>query len=610
MFRLKASPQAQKLAERFPKKFSLKQGIPVLARSWKEPGFEIRPADVGVEVWAGGLSEHFRALGELMAWPAAEPWRKRRVAPAMDFRGLMIDASRNGVMRPEFFQSILPDLALMGFSHVCMYTEDTFEVPGHPLIGYRRGRYSRAELKGMAQAAAGFGLEMFPCIQTLGHLSQILKFKRYGGVRDTDSVLSVKSKETYKLLEELVRAASAPFQSRLINVGMDETWDLGRGSVFTPGKAVHPRRLYLEHVVKVMAICRKAGLKPMMWGDILMHGNLGDGSPHAAPIPRGMEVAYWDYWSEDRKGYARNIDKCRAWGFEPFIAPGLLTEDRHWSFHAKMELACGAFMETAKAKGVRRALLTRWGDDGTETPFRAAYASLAFFAEHCWRQKPEPVQTRRLAEAVSGAVWEDFTEPVRLECLDERALHSGANCAKALFWDDPLLRLYGVHVGKQRLAGRLKPVADGPLARAARRASPANRRTFAYIQAFGRALAAKVDLGNEACAAYLSGNRAKLRKLAASVPAISRLVEEVWQAHRDAWLEEKRPFGLEVLDVRYGGLLRRLEAFRQEVQDYLSGKVAKIEEYEEPGQKYLGDFPNIYWIWRTYNAVTTITTGR
>ena len=62
----------------------------------------------------------------------------------------------------------------MGLNAVCLYTEDTYEVPNEPFFGYLRGRYETSELKELDDYAADFGIEMFPCIQTLGHMEQVL----------------------------------------------------------------------------------------------------------------------------------------------------------------------------------------------------------------------------------------------------------------------------------------------------------------------------------------------------------------------------------------------------------------------------------------------------
>lgn len=58
--------------------------------------------------------------------------------------------------------------------------EDMFEMVGQPMFGYKRGRYTLDELREIDQRAAAFGLEVIPCIQTLGHLEQVRILNRSG----------------------------------------------------------------------------------------------------------------------------------------------------------------------------------------------------------------------------------------------------------------------------------------------------------------------------------------------------------------------------------------------------------------------------------------------
>src|SRR5439155_1833489 len=171
-------------------------------------------------------SDYFKALVAHICSPNRT---YLRMEPAFEFRGLMIDVSRNGVLKRDYLRKIIAQLALLGINYLALYTEDTYEVSGHPLIGYKRGAYSKSELKGLAEHAEELGIEMFPCIQTLGHLSQVLKFEQYSPVRDTGDVLSPKTAETYRLVESLIESAAEPYKSKLIHIGMDETWGLGTG---------------------------------------------------------------------------------------------------------------------------------------------------------------------------------------------------------------------------------------------------------------------------------------------------------------------------------------------------------------------------------------------
>src|SRR6187402_1947416 len=254
MFKLEPVPAHRALCEAFPKQLSLDKGTRVRARPYAKPGFAISRERGEVSIQHATRSDWFRALGELLRDPELP---ELAISPELDERGLMLDASRNGVPHVASLEQRIVELALLGINQLTLYTEDTYEVAGHPLVGYLRGPYSATEIRRLVRLAKQFGIEMFPCIQTLAHLEQVLQYKKaYGKLRDTASVLSVKAKGTRDFVAALIESASAPYESKRIHVGMDEPWDLGRGSVFQIGKAIDPRELYLTHLKTVSKLCR------------------------------------------------------------------------------------------------------------------------------------------------------------------------------------------------------------------------------------------------------------------------------------------------------------------------------------------------------------------
>ncbi len=74
-------------------------------------------------------------------------------------------------------------------------------------------------MKALDDYAHALGIEMIPCIQTLGHLEQILQWPAYAEYRDTAGILLAGEDKTYALLEKMIAAASAPFRSKRIHVG-------------------------------------------------------------------------------------------------------------------------------------------------------------------------------------------------------------------------------------------------------------------------------------------------------------------------------------------------------------------------------------------------------
>lgn len=95
--------------------------------------------------------------------------------PRFKTLGLMLDASRNAVPSGDTVKYLLRRMALMGINTLMLYTEDTYEVGSQPYFGYLRGRYAQTELRELDDYADKLGIEMFPCVQTLGHLAQMLR---------------------------------------------------------------------------------------------------------------------------------------------------------------------------------------------------------------------------------------------------------------------------------------------------------------------------------------------------------------------------------------------------------------------------------------------------
>ena len=83
----------------------------------------------------------------------------------------------------------------MGYQEVYLYTEDTYDLPDYPFFGYMRGKYSPEEIRFLDEKSCSLGLELIPCIQTLGHLerfSSLGKAALHFAIRQT-SFLSMKT---------------------------------------------------------------------------------------------------------------------------------------------------------------------------------------------------------------------------------------------------------------------------------------------------------------------------------------------------------------------------------------------------------------------------------
>jgi len=73
-----------------------------------------------------------------------------------------------------------------------------------------------------------------------------------------------------------------------------------------------------------------------------------------------------------------------------------------------------------------------------------------------------------------------------------------------------------------------------------------------------------------------------LREIAdGTVPELRKTVDDLWRCHRAMWLATYKPFGLEVIEGRYGGIRTRLESLSLRLDDYLAGRIDEIPELKE-----------------------------
>ena len=96
----------------------------------------------------------------------------------------MLDVSRAAVLKLSRIKDLIKHMALLGLNTLQLYTEDIFKLDNEPFFGFNRGGYSVRDLKEIDSFADMFGIEAFPCIQTLGHLGQVLQWPAYSNLRE------------------------------------------------------------------------------------------------------------------------------------------------------------------------------------------------------------------------------------------------------------------------------------------------------------------------------------------------------------------------------------------------------------------------------------------
>ena len=157
-------------------------------------GIVIEKKSDSIALTYGKKNEFFRALSQLKR--VAESGARVEEKSFMTDLCFMADVSRNAVYNMASIKRMIRFMALMGYTSLMMYTEDTFEVEGYPYFGHMRGRYSKEELREIDDYAYSFGIEVIPCIQTLAHLTTTLRWPQMEDFSDTEDIMLVGDDKT------------------------------------------------------------------------------------------------------------------------------------------------------------------------------------------------------------------------------------------------------------------------------------------------------------------------------------------------------------------------------------------------------------------------------
>ena len=113
---------------------------------------------------------------------------------------------------------------------------------------------------------------------------------------------------------------------------------------------------------------------------------------------------------------------------------------------------------------------------------------------------------------------------------------------------------------------------------------------FSFYEKLAAVLAGKADLGVRIKDAYDREEKEILKEISQNeIPDIICNLEEMKRIREEIWMTDAKPFGYELLDVKLGGVITRLKSTGRRIDNYLNGKVSRLEELEETRLPYFTD---------------------
>ena len=511
--------------------------------------------------------------------------------PAFKTLGAMIDVSRGRVLTVPYLKATFERMGKMGYNAVMLYTEETYKLDGVSKWGYMRGGYTKDDIKELKAAADASGLKLIPCIQTLGHLEKYLRWPDSAPVKCNDSTLIVGEPKTYELIDKMLAFWQEAVGGSLIHIGMDEAWKFWEGE-YQKRNGKRPKfDIFLEHLQKVCEICNSHGFTDIMiWSDMFYRMGSKNGgyydinatpSPElSAKIPKGVRLVFWDYYHDDPSFYGKMIDGHIALNGKPILAGGIQTWNHFLHNRDKTLRTTKAFIAAAQEKGCDEMWFTMWGDNGAYCIPETSEEGLFACAELAAGRTAEPTDENCARfRAITG---KDYAALVRLGVTSEPLLHAGFRREGDFLYDDPLYMANLRSVMEKKGKDAQKLFADWRDKMVAAFDVP----DIPSAEAYNRALLSRLDYELAVLEAWKTKDRAQLEKVAALLTKAVEAMRDYCRLYRENWHASSRPSGFELIQKRNASALERMEEAKRRFDDFLAGRAATIEEFDEAMQPF------------------------
>ncbi len=358
---------------------------------------------------AAGFRYGEQTLAELRAAAGPRlPGLRIRDWPDFAQRGYLLDVSRDRVPTTDSLRRLVDRLARLRINQLQLYTEHTFAYRGHQAVWRDASPLTHPEIRELDAYCAARGVELVPNQNSFGHMERWLRHPDYRelaelpeGRAGRPAACLAPDAESAAFVTELYRELLPCFSSRRVNIGCDETFELGRGRSRERCEREGRERVYLDFITRLFAYLRDRGREVQFWGDIL-----GRRPDLARELPEGVAALVWGYeepmdpaslpeqtrttlerlgqpldWLE---GFGARIRPFAAAGVPFLVCPGTSSWN---SLTGRLSNALGNLRDAAERgleAGARGMLITDWGDNGHWQPPIVSLAPLVYGAAVAW----------------------------------------------------------------------------------------------------------------------------------------------------------------------------------------------------------------------------------
>jgi hypothetical protein len=390
----------------------------------------------------------------------ALPALEVRDAPALPVRGYMLDVSRDRVPTRATLERLVALLARLRFNHLQLYVEHSFAYAGHEAVWRDASPLTPDDLRWLDALCAAQGIELAANQNCFGHMERWLRHPGYRaraeapdgyelpGLGWRPPAVLAPTEENAAFALGLVRELMQNLKSPRVNIGCDETFELGRGRSAADVAARGRGRVYLEHLLRLIAPLQAQGCEVLFWGDIVrQHPELVPELPrerlvalawhYEAPIdpsslPAALREVAARFGMDDDvlRGFSRLARPFVDAGRPVWVCPGTSSWNSLLGRLPNARANCFDAAEQGAAQGAQGFLLTDWGDHGHLQPPSVSFAPLVYAGAVAW--DPERHRDLDLAGALDRVAFDDAAGVLGAVCEELGAVGTEIAGVRAL----------------------------------------------------------------------------------------------------------------------------------------------------------------------------------
>jgi hexosaminidase len=390
--------------------FSIKNSEVAHSQSYK---LSIKPKIISVESRTPtGLYYGAQTLAQLVTQFGREiPCLEIEDWPDIEHRGVMLDISRDKVYKNETLYELVDRLASIKINQLQLYTEHTFAYHNHPDVWREASPMTGEDILALDRYCRERFIELVPNQNSFGHMTRWLKHDRYAplaeihgefqvpwGIMSGPFSLAPDDPASLAFISGLFDELLPHFSSKTVNIGCDETFDLGAGKSKEACESRGVGSVYLDYLLKLYENLNHRGFTVQFWGDIILqHPDL------VSRLPKDMVALEWGY--EAGHPFADHGKIFAESGLPYYVCPGTSS----WNTisgrtdNALKNLINAA--ENGKKNHALGYLITDWGDSGHWQVLPINFLGIAMGAAYSWAV--ETNQVIDVPDTVSRFMFDD-----------------------------------------------------------------------------------------------------------------------------------------------------------------------------------------------------------